>query len=113
MTHQFIAGIDIGGTKIAFGIAAADQEIIARNSLPTDVCHTPEVSMVQVLESLQLTRQDPQLVTRKEVGHFNLPLADYSSSRGSPGWKWAPTSGTIRPLRRRVVGVCDAAAGRQ
>lgn len=53
MTRQFITGIDIGGTKIAFGIAAADQEIIARNSLPTDVCHTPEVSMIQVLESLQ------------------------------------------------------------
>src|SRR3989441_3388720 len=53
MAEKFIAGIDIGGTKIAVAIAAAEGKIIARNSIPTDGVRTPQDSMNQVLETLE------------------------------------------------------------
>ena len=53
MTQQFIAGIDIGGTKIAVAIAATEGKIVARNSFPTDGGRAPQESMNQVLETLE------------------------------------------------------------
>ena len=53
MAQQFIAGIDIGGTKIAVAIAAAEGKIIARNSFPTDGVRTPQDSMNQALETIE------------------------------------------------------------
>ena len=53
MPQQLIAGIDIGGTKIAIAIAAAEGKIIARNSFPTDGVRTPQDSMNQALETIE------------------------------------------------------------
>src|SRR5256885_11733494 len=53
MAEQLIAGIDIGGTKIAVAIAAVEGRLIARNSIPTDGVRTPQDSMNQVLETIE------------------------------------------------------------
>src|SRR6266850_3008186 len=52
MPQQLIAGIDIGGTKIAVAIGA-EGKIIARNSFPTDSVRTPQDSMNQALETIE------------------------------------------------------------
>lgn len=53
MAQQFIAGIDIGGTKIAVAIAAAEGKIIARSSFPTDGVRPPLHLMNQALETIE------------------------------------------------------------
>lgn len=52
MVHDFIAGIDIGGTKIAVAIAPASGQVIARTAFPTDRDGTPRDSMTQALDTL-------------------------------------------------------------
>ncbi len=52
MVQNFIAGIDIGGTKIAVGIASPDGEVIACTSFPTDLDGSPQESMNQALNAL-------------------------------------------------------------
>jgi glucokinase len=53
MVQDFIAGIDIGGTKIALAIAAAGGEVIERTSFPMDACRTPHETLNQTLEALE------------------------------------------------------------
>ncbi len=53
MAHDFIAGIDIGGTKIAVAVAAASGEIFARYSVVTDAAIPPETVMGGLLEKLE------------------------------------------------------------
>lgn len=52
MVQDFIAGIDIGGTKIAVAIASAGGQVIGRSSFPTDPDRSPHESMNQALEAL-------------------------------------------------------------
>lgn len=52
MVQDFIAGIDIGGTKIAVAIASAEGELVGRSSFPTDHDRSPRESMTQALEIL-------------------------------------------------------------
>lgn len=52
MIHDFIAGIDIGGTKIAVAIASAGGQVIGRNSFPTDADRSPDELMNQAMETL-------------------------------------------------------------
>ena|SRR2546426_3767955 len=55
MVGNFIAGIDIGGTKIAVAIAGARGDLIARSSFPMDGDRTPGDAVnhaLQVLEGL-------------------------------------------------------------
>jgi glucokinase len=49
----FIAGIDIGGTKIAVAIAAVGGDVLARDSLLMDADRTPHDVMHQTLEMVQ------------------------------------------------------------
>jgi glucokinase len=60
MAKQFIAGIDIGGTKIAYGIGSADGTITARAALPTAADRSPEESMTEVFEKLALLAEARQ-----------------------------------------------------
>ena len=53
MTQQLMAGIDIGGTKIAVAIAAAEGKIIARDSFATDGVRSPLDLMNQALETIE------------------------------------------------------------
>jgi glucokinase len=53
MVQDVIAGIDIGGTKIAVSIAAAGGQIIARNSFPTDADGAPHEVMNQALAAIE------------------------------------------------------------
>jgi len=53
MAQQLIAGIDIGGTKIAVAIAAAAGKIVASNSFPTEGGRTPQDLMGQALETIE------------------------------------------------------------
>src|SRR6266404_1478246 len=41
MSEKYIAGVDIGGTKIAVAIAAKDGDIVAQNSFPTNPTRDP------------------------------------------------------------------------
>src|SRR5437016_5519771 len=52
MSNNFIAGIDIGGTKIAVAIAIAGGEIIARDSFRTDHDIPPEDAVSHALMTL-------------------------------------------------------------
>jgi glucokinase len=53
MVQDFIAAIDIGGTKIAVAIGTEGGEIIARSSLQTDVTLSPDVIVSGLLETLE------------------------------------------------------------
>ncbi len=57
MAEQFIAGIDIGGTKIAVAIGSAAGRIVARSSFPTGGGRNPHESMSQGLEMLERLAQ--------------------------------------------------------
>jgi glucokinase len=50
---DFIAGIDIGGTKIAVAIAAPGREVIARTSFPTDACRLPSEQLADAVVLLE------------------------------------------------------------
>jgi glucokinase len=52
MVQDFIAGIDIGGTKIAVAIASAGGELVGRSSFPTEPDRAPQEAMTQALETL-------------------------------------------------------------
>ena len=53
MVRDFIAGIDIGGTKIAVAVAAAGGEVIELASFPLDASRTPHETLNQTLEALE------------------------------------------------------------
>ena len=63
----FIAGIDIGGTKIAVAIAAESGEVLGRSSLPLDVDRSPHSMMDQMLEIIK-TLADAHQVRLAAVG---------------------------------------------
>ena len=52
MVQDLIAGIDIGGTKLAVAIASTDGKVLGRNSFPTDPDRSPHESMNHALETL-------------------------------------------------------------
>jgi glucokinase len=52
MVQDLIAGIDIGGTKIAVAIASAGGDVIARTAFPTDRDGSPRDSMTRALDIL-------------------------------------------------------------
>jgi glucokinase len=53
MVQDFIAGIDIGGTKIAVAIAIRGEGILARTSFRTDADVAPDGAVSQALKTLQ------------------------------------------------------------
>ena len=53
MVQDLIAGIDIGGTKIAVAIAATDGQVVDRNSFPTDYDRSPQDLMNHALQTLR------------------------------------------------------------
>ena len=53
MVQEFIAGIDIGGTKIAVAIARKGEEILARTSFRTDADVSPHAAVTQALETVE------------------------------------------------------------
>jgi glucokinase len=53
MARDFIAGIDIGGTKIAVAIAKEGGDVIARSSVRTDADLSPDVVVAQLIEMLE------------------------------------------------------------
>jgi glucokinase len=67
MAEDFIAGIDIGGTKIAVAIASSSGEIIARRYFPTDPTRTPHKAVNQALEVL-VGLADTHHATLRAVG---------------------------------------------
>ena len=58
MVQDFVAGIDIGGTKIAVAIASAGGQLIGRSSFPTDPDRPPQESMKQALETLSIMAEE-------------------------------------------------------
>lgn len=46
-------GIDIGGTKVAIGIVDDNGQVLARESLPTDLSIPPEEMVVRIAEGVQ------------------------------------------------------------
>ena len=60
MVQDLIAGIDIGGTKIAVAIASAGGQVMARCSFPTDHARSPYESMSQALETLAIMAENHQ-----------------------------------------------------
>ncbi len=53
MVQDLIAGIDIGGTKIAVAIARNGEKILARTSFHTDADVSPGAAVAQALETLE------------------------------------------------------------
>jgi len=52
MVQDLLAGIDIGGTKLAVAIASTDGKVLGRTSFPTDPDRSPHESMNHALETL-------------------------------------------------------------
>lgn len=59
-------GIDIGGTKTAIGLVAADGQVLARTSLPTDLSISPEEMIGRTAEAAN------RLLAEKEVRPADL-----------------------------------------
>src|SRR5882762_8643829 len=53
MVQDLMAGIDIGGTKIAVAIARKGEKILARTSFRTDADVSPDAAVTQALETLE------------------------------------------------------------
>jgi len=66
MVHEFIAGIDIGGRKIAVAIAARGVEIITLNSFPTAVIRAVAL---RIKRHCQLNSRRNECDKRSEARH--------------------------------------------
>lgn len=65
MVQDFIAAIDIGGTKIAVAIGTESGEIVARRAIKTDAAIPPEAVVSELLETLETlaAQHDGRLVS--------------------------------------------------
>src|SRR5579875_2125572 len=59
VSHQLLAGVDIGGTKTAVTISAQPPEILARSEFPTAPAEGPAQAIARIMESV-----DQLLLTR-------------------------------------------------
>lgn len=58
MTTDVIAGIDIGGTKIALALASTDGRLIVKERIPTNVGRAPETILDEALARLERMAND-------------------------------------------------------
>ena len=50
--NNYVIGIDLGATKIALGLVAPDNRIVARRRLPTNVLDGPGAAVERIVASL-------------------------------------------------------------
>lgn len=94
MVDEFIAGIDIGGTKIAVAIAAPGGEIVARHSFPTNPARGPHEALNQTCDVLErLASSKPLRLTAIGIGcagPLDLERGDVTSPPNLPSWREFP-----------------------
>lgn len=104
---QLIAGIDIGGTKIAIALATADYEIIAKRVIPTLVSDGANKNLERTLGELEILIEREQAELLKIgiacAGPLDVRRGLILSSPNLPGWDEFPIVETIR--RRMKVSV--------
>lgn len=109
MAQEFIAGIDIGGTKIAIAIAVADGEVIARASFPNGPGRSPREAMDQVLEALgslaEEHRARPSAVGIGCAGPLDLARGFVLSPPNLPLWKGFPLRSFVEERLRVPVAL--------
>jgi glucokinase len=117
MAEEFIAGIDIGGTKIAVALAHAGGEIIARDSFPTGPASRPHQSIGRAIETLErladIHQAAPRMVGIGCAGPLDLDRGLVASPPNLPLWQDYP----LRAIVEHKLGVpvffdndCNAAA---
>lgn len=100
---ELIAGIDIGGTKIAVAVASTDQKILANRTFPTKADDGPHKIIEEILDNVE------ELV-EKENGYFSgigigccgpvdLSRGLVLSTPNLPGWNDFPI---VEIVRRRM-----------
>jgi glucokinase len=94
MVDEFIAGIDIGGTKIAVAIAAPGGEIVARHSFPTNPARGPHEALNQTCDVLErLTSSKSLRLTAIGIGcagPLDLERGVVTSPPNLPLWREFP-----------------------
>lgn len=117
MARGLIAGIDIGGTKIAVALARAGGEIIARDSFQTGPASTPQQAVDQAvltLERLADTHQaKPQAVGIGCAGPLDLDRGLVASPPNLPLWRDFPLPAIVEKRLGLPVffdNDCNAAA---
>lgn len=107
MTKSLIAGIDIGGTKIALALATPDCEIVSRLTFPTEVATGAHNILERTLRRLE------QLVEREQAELLKIGIGcagPLDPKRGVvlsppnlPGWDEFPIVETVRERMRVEV----------
>lgn len=99
MVQDLIGGIDIGGTKIAIGIAEADGPLIARSSFPTDAHPSPYDSMNHALSDLaSLTKKHHGRLASIGIGCAGPLDFDLGHVRSPPNMPRAWWKFPLRPF---------------
>jgi len=91
---RVIAGIDIGGTKIAVGLVDEAGKILARGETPTHVELGPAAATARILEILQAQQQQKGLAPAGIGIGCTGPVDPITGELGDvctlPGWQWNP-----------------------
>jgi glucokinase len=94
MGKNFIAGFDIGGTKIALALGVPGEKLIARRSFPTGSMRGPNEAMNQALDILQSLALEfdaaPIAAGIGCAGPLNLDLGLVTTSPNLTGWRNFP-----------------------
>lgn len=94
MAKTFIAGFDIGGTKISLALGVPGEKILARRSFPTGSTRGPNEAMTQaldILESLALEFDAaPAAAGIGCAGPLNLDLGLVTTSPNLTRWRNFP-----------------------
>jgi glucokinase len=80
---QYTVGVDVGGTKTAYGLFGPDQSLVARTEMPTRLCGTPEQIADAVLDGIRaiVARHGLALADLEGVGLAFPSYIDYEAGR--------------------------------
>ena len=97
MAAVYLAGVDLGGTKIYAGIAEADGRLLATLKIPTEAEKGPQVVVNRMVESLRLAAEKAG-VKMSEIAGLGVGTPGPLDSRAGivyttpnlPGWVQVP-----------------------
>lgn len=65
MSDFYVAGVDLGGTKIYTVLAASNGEVLAEIKIPTEAEKGPQHVITRILESVALVKREAPLASRR------------------------------------------------
>jgi glucokinase len=108
-----IAGIDIGGTKIAFGLVDDAGNVISRRDIPVDVDRGPanaRDAMLKVMRELQ-THGGFSGIGIGSTGPVDIMTGEFGDVNTLPGWQgWNPMQELADEFHVRIALENDADA---